>query len=104
MCHVATVAYCIVSPIGLACLVVEVVGVLAIGIVVATGLARTPRLITDSTMVEATRTPAEEINPAAISFRNVTIVATNIVILFLGKLPCVCGSLVLQVALREVYL
>ena len=50
----------------------------------------------------AARSPTEQVYPAIVRRGDVTIGITYVVVLVLGKLPCVCGSPILQVALREI--
>ena len=101
---VAAVAYRVVAPVGLAILVVEVVGVLAVGVIVAMVRAGAPWLVAHRAMVVAARSPAEEVNPAAVGLRDVAVGITNVVILVGGKTPSVGARLVLQVALRKIHL
>ena len=55
-------------------------------------------------MVISARTPAEQVYPAAVGRGNVPIQIADVIKLVSGKAPCIGGSLVLQVTLREPYL
>ena len=101
--HVAAVAYHVVAPVGLASLVVKVVGGATVGVVIAITSAGAPWLITYGTVVVAARAPAKQINPAAVGRGNVSVSIANVVVLVGGKLPSVRAGEVLQIALREIH-
>ena len=55
-------------------------------------------------MVVSAGSPAEEVDPAVIGFRNVCVVSSNVIILVVGKPPGIGGGLVLKITLREIHL